>query len=668
MATHSSLPGDPGGVTLETITPDFGQAALEWFNFGLSVIPLLPGKKVTAVKWDRWLEPLSPDSIGAYWAEHPDHEVGCIVGDGLIVLDADTPVAGAALAKIEDAFDVSPAMVIRTRKGLHHYYRRGPGTFAKSDAHSTEAHPERIDVKTGRAMVVLPPSTGKEVEYMEVEHVEQLAEVGQGFIDAIFRHNGREAPRPPEPVTRPELAIEDLEGLCRQLAELINHLPPDMGYDDWLRVGMAVYHETGGSDEGLHIFDEWSSKGTKYPGYAEIVKKWTSFRGYVGEPITVRTIHKQLADRGLDWLDLLAAAESFTVIDPVEPQAPEEPLDQVPAHPLVRYSLKGMLPELQREVAQQTPLMGSLILQNQFSAIYGAPNSGKTLLTLRMVTDTIEAGVVDPGNIYYINVDDNYQGLMEKLAVAERFGFHMIASGFQGFTESNFLADVKQLIESDQAKGTIIILDTLKKFTNLMDKANSSSFTRAFRRFVLKGGTCVALAHVNKNRNASGKLVYAGTSDVVDDADCVYLLDVVGTDEDSETRTVEFENLKRRGDVVDRVAYRYSIALGQSYEALLASVCKVEDTEVAVTRQATVVRSNEVIIDAINSCIGEGVTMKMALVKEAATRAGVSQRTLMAILDQHTGRDPSLHRWTCTVGPRGAKIYEALPSQADAPL
>jgi hypothetical protein len=111
MATHSSLPGDPGGVTLETITPDFGQAALEWFNFGLSVIPLLPGKKVTAVKWDRWLEPLSPDSIGAYWAEHPDHEVGCIVGDGLIVLDADTPVAGAALAKIEDAFDVVISVV-----------------------------------------------------------------------------------------------------------------------------------------------------------------------------------------------------------------------------------------------------------------------------------------------------------------------------------------------------------------------------------------------------------------------------------------------------------------------------------------------------------------------------------------------------------------------------
>ena len=230
---------NPQNPPADDAAQNFGQAALYWYNFGLSVIPLLPGKKVPAVKWDPWRTELSHHSIRAYWAAHPDHEVGFIVDDGLIVFDADTPKAVAALAQLEEAFDVRTALVVKTTKGEHHYYRRGPGTFAKSDSHSTQEHPERIDVKTGRAMVVLPPSTGKEIEYMEVEHADELPEVGQEFIDAVFHHNGREAPRRPAP--RPEvIALPGGDsGKLQQLEALLNPLDPDKGYEDWLHVGMA---------------------------------------------------------------------------------------------------------------------------------------------------------------------------------------------------------------------------------------------------------------------------------------------------------------------------------------------------------------------------------------------------------------------------------------------
>lgn len=153
-----------GSSTIGGEQTNFCRAALFWFDFGFDVIPIIPNTKQPALKWDPWLENLSHETIRQHWKKHPDHEVGFILGDGIIVYDADTPMAIGALQEIEEAFDISPNLVMRTLKGEHHYFKRAPGTYAKSDSHSSESHPERIDVKTGRALVILPPSTGKEVK------------------------------------------------------------------------------------------------------------------------------------------------------------------------------------------------------------------------------------------------------------------------------------------------------------------------------------------------------------------------------------------------------------------------------------------------------------------------------------------------------------------------
>ena len=150
----------------DTLLP-YSNAAKYWHTFGFAVIPIRPGTKLPAVRWDPWLAALSPETISAYWDKHPDHEVGFIVGDDIIVFDADSPESIAALALLEKTFDLSPCLTVNTSKGQHHYFKRAPGTYAKTDSHSTVEHPERIDVKTGRALVVLPPSTGKEVDIDE---------------------------------------------------------------------------------------------------------------------------------------------------------------------------------------------------------------------------------------------------------------------------------------------------------------------------------------------------------------------------------------------------------------------------------------------------------------------------------------------------------------------
>jgi len=55
----------------------------------------------------------------------------------------------------------------------------------------------------------------------------------------------------------------------------------DGSYSDWIDVMFCVHHETGGSDEGLDLFDEWSQQSIgRYCGRGKLERHWRSVRGY----------------------------------------------------------------------------------------------------------------------------------------------------------------------------------------------------------------------------------------------------------------------------------------------------------------------------------------------------------------------------------------------------
>ena len=100
--------------------PNFLAAAQAWHEFGLEVIPIVPGSKRTAVKWDHWSENLSAVGISRYWRNHPDHELGFLVGTEIIVLDADTPGSLVRLYEIERHFGVKPKLIVKRLCQLNH--------------------------------------------------------------------------------------------------------------------------------------------------------------------------------------------------------------------------------------------------------------------------------------------------------------------------------------------------------------------------------------------------------------------------------------------------------------------------------------------------------------------------------------------------------------------
>jgi putative DNA primase/helicase len=64
--------------------------------------------------------------------------------------------------------------------------------------------------------------------------------------------------------------------LDRVVDEVLVHLDPDVGYGEWLKVGAALHHQSGGDPEWLDAWDNWSAASGKWiEGYC--AEKWSSF-------------------------------------------------------------------------------------------------------------------------------------------------------------------------------------------------------------------------------------------------------------------------------------------------------------------------------------------------------------------------------------------------------
>lgn len=464
-----------------------------------------------------------------------------------------------------------------------------------------------------------------------------------------------------------------------QLQALLKLFDANMGREKWIIVLMAVWHETGGSAEGFDLIDKWSSAGKTYPGTAALMVQWKSFRP-IEKPYTAGTLIAMAKEAGADVAVILQMADAFPRCETVVVKSvTAKPIAAIPTmfkplvvppastdintsilHPLGRYSASRDLHLLEKNMVEEKPLLGQIALLGQATVEFAQANTGKTLINLYLLIEAIKDGRVDPAKVFYINMDDNSSGLLIKCRLAQEYGFSMLADGHQGFQAKAFRAAMITMIESDSAKGVVVILDTLKKFVNTMDKVSSSGFAAVVRQFCLKGGTVIALAHTNKNPGQNGKPVYSGTTDIVDDFDCAYTLATVQHDPDLGRKLVEFENIKRRGNVALNVAYSYASGPETSYDELVLSVHEVDPLQLNPIKAAAEAQSDAKIIAAVVASIHEGVTTKMKLTDAVSKKLTVSKRDALKVIEKYTGTDVQNHRWKYAVGARGAQIFELL--------
>jgi hypothetical protein len=60
--------------------------------------------------------------------------------------------------------------------------------------------------------------------------------------------------------------------------EIAPYLDLDMHYEDWIRVGQALYHQFDGDDEGFELWDEMFQDSGKYGGESYGRDRWRSFK------------------------------------------------------------------------------------------------------------------------------------------------------------------------------------------------------------------------------------------------------------------------------------------------------------------------------------------------------------------------------------------------------
>ena len=73
---------------------------------------------------------------------------------------------------------------------------------------------------------------------------------------------------------------------------------------------------------------------------------------------------------------------------------------------LSQFSLNGKSQAMRSKMMADKYVLGRIAILGQATAIYAKPNSGKTLLTLHLLIESVAAGNINGADVFYINADD----------------------------------------------------------------------------------------------------------------------------------------------------------------------------------------------------------------------------------------------------------------------
>lgn len=106
---------------------------------------------------------------------------------------------------------------------------------------------------------------------------DRLADISGPVLDLLMRAGKAQAaaPMPEFGTTRSrEEALAPIQDIRAALAVIPNN---DALYDEWVRIGLAVFSASNGTGEGFEAFQAWSAKSQKHQD-AECLRLWRSFQ------------------------------------------------------------------------------------------------------------------------------------------------------------------------------------------------------------------------------------------------------------------------------------------------------------------------------------------------------------------------------------------------------
>jgi hypothetical protein len=230
-------------------------------------------------------------------------------------------------------------------------------------------------------------------------------------------------------------------------------------------------------------------------------------------------------------------------------------------------------------------ILPEIAMVGDCTILNAGPNTGKTLLTLWLLGQR-DIDATKHLNIYYINADDSFNGGIEKMEIVRSAQVKTLIPNQRGFDPANLAKIIKAAIKADACGKMVIILDTLKKFVSTMDKNDARIFNIMVRTFTQAGGTFIALAHTNKNKDGEGKSIAEGVGDFQSDFDCAYTIDKAPVITECAMRTIVFENTKLRGPNSMKVTYEYDAGERRTWAHRFQSIKRIGQDEARATSEA----------------------------------------------------------------------------------
>ena len=281
-----------------------------------------------------------------------------------------------------------------------------------------------------------------------------------------------------------------------QAWDALQPLDPDMSMDEWVQIGFALYDGTHGSDEGLEMWDAWSSNsGGKYkPGDCE--RRWRGFKR--GGGVTKATLFKNSFPK----------AEAGS---PHEPPVRIEREDDSDAPGLD-------ISELIAHEAGEVPWVVQDVLTYGAHLLVGRPKGGKSWITLDMAYACINGGTflgkqARKTGVLWISGEDTKASLSRRLKLRNERASGAIVMTMESikaerakWEDCSFDAWLRGFLEAHPGIG-LVIMDThatieatwaheaIDEKRNASIVAQAYQMSRIYEDIGQATETCIVLVH-----------------------------------------------------------------------------------------------------------------------------------------------------------------------------
>jgi len=178
-----------------------------------------------------------------------------------------------------------------------------------------------------------------------------------------------------------------------------------------------------------------------------------------------------------------------------------------------------------KEMKETKFLIDDVIVRGHFQVFAAPANGGKSALFRYFCEQLVKQDM----QVLYVNVDAGASDLMKHYRHATKHGYKVLAPDARvGMS----VDDIRGKLEVINKAGIplndyVFIIDTLKKFCDVISKSNSKDLYKLFRQLTVKGATICCLGHCNKYTDENDQHIYEGTADLRNDVDELIYFDSV---------------------------------------------------------------------------------------------------------------------------------------------